>query len=56
MDYEFVNTGKEVLEGERVLKFIGEPYLSEDELTEWTSKLPRDSGKTGQGVCFVKVL
>jgi copper chaperone CopZ len=45
--YDFVGTGKKMLNGETVLKFIGDQYLSSDELAKWTPRLT--NGCKGQG-------
>src|SRR5262245_20629316 len=46
--YDFVGTGKKILNVETVLKFIGDHCLSSDELAKWTPRLT--NGCKGQAL------
>ena len=51
--YDFVGTGRKVLNGETVLKFIGDQYLSSDELAKWTPLLKSNCKEQGLKSYFV---
>ncbi len=51
--YDFVGTGERILNGETVLKFIGEHYLSTDELSKWSQSLRNRCEENGLKAYFV---
>ena len=54
--YSFVRTGDRTLDGETLLKFIGEPFLPEEELAGWENDLVDGCEHSGKTLWFVTVL
>jgi copper chaperone CopZ len=54
--FSFVRTGHRVLDGEEVLKFVGEKFLPKRELAEWKESLGNPCDESDGTPCFVTVL
>jgi copper chaperone CopZ len=54
--FNFVKTGHRVLDGETILKFVGQPFLSGREFAEWKPSLPEPCDESDEETCFVTVL